>query len=348
MRYFLFPPTLYVTAWGANTGVFKTGFCLNPISSQNLAVDPNSFPPGFKNSSLEHIDQALMEDSRVDGRSPNQLRPLTCSRNVLTRPHGSARWCQGDTIVLAAVYGPKAGSKKNESPEKASIEVLWKPKSGQIGKAEREYEMILTRTLQSIFLSTIHPNTTTSVIIQVMHDDGALLPCAINAACAALVDAGIPLKSLAVAICCGITESGSIILDPTKQEEQEMPAFAYLVFPNSSLAVLPGTPPLIEGEPVEHGIITSVTHGAMSGGAFGGNRGLKPVPPEKGVFPLDHLHECDVVVSSSVFCITFLIFIIFLGRKRKHTFLASSHLTISQKDADNYQRSTWNAAWKGI
>ncbi|ERN15077.1 hypothetical protein AMTR_s00056p00044410 [Amborella trichopoda] len=170
----------------------------------------------------------------------------------------------GDTIVLAAVYGPKAGSKKNESPEKASIEVLWKPKSGQIGKAEREYEMILTRTLQSIFLSTIHPNTTTSVIIQVMHDDGALLPCAINAACAALVDAGIPLKSLAVAICCGITESGSIILDPTKQEEQEMPAFAYLVFPNSSLAVLPGTPPLIEGEPVEHGIITSVTHGAMS------------------------------------------------------------------------------------
>ncbi|KAE8700663.1 hypothetical protein F3Y22_tig00110556pilonHSYRG00528 [Hibiscus syriacus] len=29
------------------------------------------------------------------------------------------------------------------------------------------------------------------------------------------------------------------------------------------------------------------------GGAFGGNRGLRPVPPEKGIFPLDHLHECD-------------------------------------------------------
>ncbi|CAH9080799.1 unnamed protein product [Cuscuta europaea] len=30
-----------------------------------------------------------------------------------------------------------------------------------------------------------------------------------------------------------------------------------------------------------------------AGGAFGGNRGLRPVPPEKGVFPLDHSHLCD-------------------------------------------------------
>lgn len=40
----------------------------------------------------------------------------------------------GDTKVLAAVYGPKAGTKKNENPEKACIEVIWKPKTGQIGQ----------------------------------------------------------------------------------------------------------------------------------------------------------------------------------------------------------------------
>ncbi|XP_057525070.1 uncharacterized protein LOC130804595 isoform X2 [Amaranthus tricolor] len=39
------------------------------------------------------------------------------------------------TKVLAApaVYGPKAGTKKNENPEKASIEVIWKPKTGKVG-----------------------------------------------------------------------------------------------------------------------------------------------------------------------------------------------------------------------
>ncbi|KAF6143852.1 hypothetical protein GIB67_009833 [Kingdonia uniflora] len=276
-----------------------------------------------------------MDVDRADNRTPNQLRPLACSRNVLNRAHGSAKWSQGDTIVLAAVYGPKAGTKKNENPEKASIEVIWKQKTGQIGirhpqpplsynryamwKEEKEYEMILKRTLQSICLLTVNPNTTTSVILQVVNDDGAvsfwlyshidivilyfvelnhlytmqlnskveillehvkifsdvcfcsfldnnltqLLPCAINAACVALVDAGIPLKHLAVAICCGLAESGTVVLDPTKLEEQNMPAFTYLVFPNSVLSVLPEGTLHVDGKPMEYGIITSVTHGVM-------------------------------------------------------------------------------------
>ncbi|THU73000.1 hypothetical protein C4D60_Mb04t18180 [Musa balbisiana] len=90
-----------------------------------------------------------------------------------------------------------------------------------------------------------------------------LLPCAINASCAALVDAGIPLKHLAVAICCGLTEGGSVILDPTKAEEQKIQAFAYLVFPNSPLSVLPSAPSAEVDGPIENGIITSVTHGVM-------------------------------------------------------------------------------------
>ncbi|GJV11762.1 exosome complex exonuclease RRP46 [Tanacetum coccineum] len=159
--------------------------------------------------------------------------------------------------VIAAVYGPKAGTKKNENPEKACIEIIWKPKTGQSGKPEREYEMVLKKTLQSICLLNVHPNTTTSIVIQVVNDDGALLPCAINAACAALVDAGIPLKHLAVAICCCMAESGHILLDPSKIEEQKVKAFIYLVFPNSIVSVLPQ-------DVKEHGIITSVTHGAMA------------------------------------------------------------------------------------
>ncbi|XP_061371570.1 exosome complex exonuclease RRP46 homolog [Gastrolobium bilobum] len=205
-----------------------------------------------------------MEIVRPDGRSPNQLRRLACSRSVVHRAHGSASWTQGDTKVLAAVYGPKSGTKKNENPEKASIEVIWKPNTGHIGKVEKEYEMILKRTLESICIRTIYPNTTTSVIVQVVHNDGALLPCAINAACAALVDAGIPLKHLAVAICCSVTDSGCIILDPTKNEEEKMKAFAYLVFPNAIVSVLPERSLQVGSEPLSHGIITSVTQGAMS------------------------------------------------------------------------------------
>ncbi|PKA49559.1 hypothetical protein AXF42_Ash004099 [Apostasia shenzhenica] len=40
-----------------------------------------------------------------------------------------------------------------------------------------------------------------------------------------------------------------------------------------------------------------------AGGAFGGNRGVAPTPPEKGVFPLDHLHECDSEKKEYIACL---------------------------------------------
>ncbi|KAG8379985.1 hypothetical protein BUALT_Bualt07G0146600 [Buddleja alternifolia] len=40
-----------------------------------------------------------------------------------------------------------------------------------------------------------------------------------------------------------------------------------------------------------------------AGGAFGGNRGARPVPPEKGVFPLDHMHLCDLEKKDYINCL---------------------------------------------
>ncbi|KAM3201942.1 hypothetical protein P3L10_029566 [Capsicum annuum] len=61
-----------------------------------------------------------------------------------------------------------------------------------------------------------------------------------------------------------------------------------------------------------------------AGGAFGGNRGVRPVPLEKGVFPLDHMHLCD--------------------QKKKvylnfHTSEGCRHLS---------EKSTWSAVWRNM
>ncbi|XP_075479618.1 uncharacterized protein LOC142520503 isoform X2 [Primulina tabacum] len=40
-----------------------------------------------------------------------------------------------------------------------------------------------------------------------------------------------------------------------------------------------------------------------AGGAFGGNRGARPVPPEKGVFPLDHMLLCDLEKKDYIKCL---------------------------------------------
>lgn len=43
---------------------------------------------------------------RLDGRRPNELRRIQCKLGVFTQPDGSAYIEQGNTKVLAAVYGP--------------------------------------------------------------------------------------------------------------------------------------------------------------------------------------------------------------------------------------------------
>ncbi|XP_025794627.1 exosome complex exonuclease RRP46 homolog isoform X2 [Panicum hallii] len=139
----------------------------------------------------------------------------------------------------------------------------WNMNSIRVGRQERVYEMTLKRTLQSICMLTVHPNTTTSVVLQVVGDDGSLLPCAINASCAALAFAGIPLKHLAVAIGCGVVENGGVILDTNTAEEQQLKSFAHLVFP-SSRKVVGSKEPKQKDVEFERGLITSISHGVMS------------------------------------------------------------------------------------
>lgn len=52
------------------------------------------------------------------------------------------------------------------------------------------------RTCTHPSLAARHKCENMNISLQVEQEDGALLSCALNAACAALVDAGVPLKSL--------------------------------------------------------------------------------------------------------------------------------------------------------
>ena len=46
------------------------------------------------------------EGFRIDGRKANELRQIQCKLGVFSQADGSAYLEQGNTKVLAAVYGP--------------------------------------------------------------------------------------------------------------------------------------------------------------------------------------------------------------------------------------------------
>lgn len=59
---------------------------------------------------------------------------MRCERGLLTRADGSAQWTQGGTAVLASVTGPtQAYASSKEDPERATVEVIFRPRSGLAG-----------------------------------------------------------------------------------------------------------------------------------------------------------------------------------------------------------------------
>lgn len=60
---------------------------------------------------------------------------------------------------------------------------------------ERLLERLIRRTAEGVLQAALHPRTSVALALQVQADEGALLACALNAACAALVDAAVPLTA---------------------------------------------------------------------------------------------------------------------------------------------------------
>ncbi|KAG8511383.1 Exosome complex component RRP46 [Galemys pyrenaicus] len=171
--------------------------------------------------------------SRVPGCS---LRHFACEQNLLSRPDGSASFLQGaencgdashavppgDTSVLAGVYGPAEVKVSKEIFNKATLEVILRPKIGLPGVAEKSRERLIRNTCEAVVLGTLHPRTSITVVLQV------LLACCLNAACMALVDAGVPMRALFCGVTCALDSDGNLVLDPTTKQEKE--ARAVLTF----------------------------------------------------------------------------------------------------------------------
>ncbi|XP_033286792.1 exosome complex component RRP46 isoform X2 [Orcinus orca] len=175
----------------------------------------------------------------------------------------------GDTSVLAGVYGPAEVKVSKEIFNKATLEVTLRPKIGLPGVAEKSRERLIRNTCEAVVLGALHPRTSITVVLQVVSDAGSvsfpprppppgsppeskacasdlisdpelgfeaqhrgspeqLLACCLNAACMALVDAGVPMRALFCGVTCALDSDGTLLLDPTAKQEKE--ARAVLTF----------------------------------------------------------------------------------------------------------------------
>lgn len=171
----------------------------------------------------------LKEDgTRIDGRKPDELRPVKITVGVLKNANGSALVEYGATKVIAAVYGPREALPRYISmPDRAVLRVRYhmapfsteERKSPAPTRREIELSKVIREALEAVVFTHMFPRTGIDVFIEVLQADGGTRTAGLTAASLALADAGIPMKDLVIGVAIGKV-NGVLVLDINGLEDQ--------------------------------------------------------------------------------------------------------------------------------
>lgn len=166
---------------------------------------------------------------RIDGRKPNELRPIYAKVGVIPNADGSAIYQSGETIAIAAVYGPKKMHPQHmQNPEKGTLRCTYSMLSFSVGerikpgpnRRSTEISKITEWALEPVLMIDQFPNMVIDVHINILQADAGTRCAGINAAAIALAHAGIPMKNMVSSVSAGKLDK-TIVLDLNKYEDSE-------------------------------------------------------------------------------------------------------------------------------
>jgi len=179
-----------------------------------------------KNQILKTIDyltkesirqKILKERKRIDGREPDDIRPLSAEVSVLPRTHGSGLFQRGETQVLSVVtLGSPLLEQLIESPEgeeaKRYIHHYYMPpySVGEIGRlgflSRREigHGALAEKALEPVLPSEKDFPYTIRVVSEVLSSNGSTSMASVCGSTLALMDAGVPIKAPVAGVAMGL------------------------------------------------------------------------------------------------------------------------------------------------
>ena len=193
--------------------------------------------PGRVRAKVEYVSLAGL---RLDGRRPTDPRELEielgCFRDGAD---GSAMVVAGGTKVLAAVYGPKEVIGARDELCKVSVKCQFAAQASMSGHRRMDNQRAtdtgeaVRSVLEGTILRALFPSSTVHVHLDVLVDDGSVIPTLLNACSVALASAGIPVRDLLVA-CSASLIDGAYLVDVTDQEARATgPSINVALFPSS-------------------------------------------------------------------------------------------------------------------
>ena len=213
------------------------------MSIEILGDEPESdtvkeFSQIFSDIKKEEMRSRLInENIRIDGRKPEEIRPITCETKVLPRTHGSALFTRGETQALAVTtLGAREDEKMIETLDGISFKrfmLHYNFPSFSVGETSiprgpgrRE---IGHGTLAERGLSTLMPGKTEfpytiRLVSEILESNGSSSMATVCAGSLALMDAGVPLKAATAGIAMGLISDGKnhVILSDILGDEDHL------------------------------------------------------------------------------------------------------------------------------
>jgi len=177
-------------------------------------------------AAFEMLDKAIvreltLEGRRVDGRAPNEIRPVTCEVGVLPRTHGSAIFTRGETQALVvATLGTAEDEQRvdgllDEYSKKFMLHYNFPPFSvGEVkpirGPSRRDigHGALAERCLESVLPSEEEFPYTIRIVSDILESNGSSSMATVCGASLCLMDAGVPIKAPVVGIAMGLIKEG--------------------------------------------------------------------------------------------------------------------------------------------
>ncbi|CAI5731852.1 unnamed protein product [Hyaloperonospora brassicae] len=186
---------------------------------------------------------------RADGRRSHEVRRIRTRFGLFSRVDGSSYYEQGNTKVVAVVYGPRelraasmssssggggaavvgtgAGDAVGNTQPRAVVNCEFtqaafatSERKAQRSSDRRKLEMSLAvkQIFEACIQTQLYARSQIDIFVQVLHADGGELSASINAITLALIDAGIALNDFVVASSAGYLQQ-TMLCDLSYAEE---------------------------------------------------------------------------------------------------------------------------------
>lgn len=198
-------------------------------------VGEENFDPAQIKMAFEVLQEEVYRNNildagkRCDGRAYDELRPISCSTNLLPRVHGSALFTRGETQAFVMTTlgtsrdfqeldGLTGGTKQKSFILHYNFPPYSVGETGRFGTPGRReigHGALAERSLLPVLPSEDEFPYAIRLVSEIMESNGSTSMASVCGGCLSLMDAGVPIQTPVAGISCGLVtrfdENGKLL-----------------------------------------------------------------------------------------------------------------------------------------